>query len=99
MCDRLCFNKIFWAYMATILVFMIPPAMIGFEVMDTWIYGFFAVIASVAANLALIYGVFSRTRNMGYSPVFVLLTLLPLVNFVYLIMLLAYRGRVKDGQQ
>ena len=84
--------------MATILVFMIPPAMIGPEVMDTGIYGFFAGIASIAANLALIYGVFSRTKNMGYSPAFVLLALIPLVNFVYLIMLLAYKGRVKEVQ-
>lgn len=88
MCGRMCFNKIFWGYIGLIILFILPALIFGPEVMDSSAYAIVFIPASIVANLALVYGVFSRTINVGFSLFAVFLTLIPIVNFWYLYVLL-----------
>ena len=99
MCTRTCFNKIFWAYTGFTLFLILLVVIFGSELMENSIFLYADGFISIPANIILIYGVFSRTINMGYSIFMVLLVFIPIVNFIYLFMLLAYKGTLKPKDE
>ena len=61
---------------------------LGTQINNNLFFKYAGPTLGIPANILLIYGIFSRTRNIGYPTIMALLIVVPIVNIFYLFMLL-----------